>query len=767
MKVRPGALAIAVLLLSVCAGLWWALAVGDAPHDVPARAPDSAQAMRPTQPEPVGPTPALSLAEPGNLEIPENPELPPDFSDSSPMLASQTVLEGRVTTLEHGLPVSDVMVMARFRHGLDRETRTAAEGTWRMSFAGPRTLVSLTVEPGEATSRTQSFQRQHLLPGRTHRVDLTVSGGATVRGVVVGPTGQPLLGAEVWAWCRRDAGREVPDRMVQVDGQGRFRIDAVGPDVVLQAFAPRMVCTAQLQGSLVSGQELDGIEFRMLLSDWVKGEVVTGEGEAVASAVIEITYRVPEGQEPTKSGATGLPPMFWQRALPQRTTSDQAGRFRFLAPPEQESFLDVRHDSFRPWQGAVASSALPVRVVLDSGCLLAGLVVDASHQPIAGASVHLFIDSHSRGHTDAQGRFEFRGLPPRVEQHPALVEWASKGISFEGMENLGLEPIQHEAQLAVTAPGYALHVVEDLELSEDRQPELLLVLEPGLPLGGRVVDGLSNPIAGREVFLRSDHRLQVQFGETSDRASTYTDALGRFGFQDLPAGQLRLSVHEDSSPEVFAHAGDLDVLLVVDEATPGDPGSSVAEAGRALEGQVIDDLDRSPVSYFKLSVRDGDGNGQVYTFQDADGRFTLEDVPPKIQTLEVQAPGYALRELIMPPGAGDEGGVDLLVSLRPARQLALRVLAADGTPAAGAAVQCLDANSQQLLWLPVSSGAVNMSGRLFATDERGELLLQGLPAGLIEVRAAATSLLDGPMVRQQFDLLLPLETRQTLVLPTP
>src|SRR5690606_18492259 len=113
-------------------------------------------------------------------------------------------------------------------------------------------------------------------------------------------------------------------------------------------------------------------------------------------------------------------------------------------------------------------------------------------------------------HTDATGRFHCAGLPPGWHR------------------------------LTASLPGYATLALGELHLEAEgaAQRELLLRLERGFELHGRVVEADGRPVAGAQVQLRKDEVDQLgETGVSSWRhfGQTRSDADGRFLFADLPA----------------------------------------------------------------------------------------------------------------------------------------------------------------------------------------------------------------------------------------
>jgi hypothetical protein len=224
--------------------------------------------------------------------------------------------------------------------------------------------------------------------------------------------------------------------------------------------------------------------------------------------------------------------------------------------------------------------------------------------------------------TDAEGRFEFPGLPDRwslrartpggegarltldlaadrrpiqlvlgsllrlegsVHQADGSPAWrASVQLIARDVRSrqrtgpdgrFALENLDAGPALLVVADDCCAPLVRVLELQAGPSHPLALALERGLRVAGRVQDADGRPRAGLTVHAWSQATLNLPWsGEPVELATLLTspiattDASGAFAFDDLPAGSHRVFVGPHPAgalAETLAQAGDLDLLLVV------------------------------------------------------------------------------------------------------------------------------------------------------------------------------------------------------------
>lgn len=248
----------------------------------------------------------------------------------------------------------------------------------------------------------------------------------------------------------------------------------------------------------------------------------------------------------------------------------------------------------------------------------------------------------------------------------------------DGRATLDADPAD-EGRLEVFAEGHVLQAVDPLSPPPSHDDPLLVVLEPGIPLPGRVVaaeDG--RPIVGARVrmnWLRSE----------GDVAEATSGADGRFTLRVLgiPDDPAFFDVSALDRPFAFGlHSA----------APPTSPIELRVDAGRIFDG-VVRDRSGAPVPDARVRAvspwtrrQPPESASLAHVTTDAAGRFRLRVPKPA---------DAAFWWLVASARDGDFGLVELNSRFGSARTIQLvgfgalagRVVAPDGSPIAGARVR--------------------------------------------------------------------------------
>ncbi len=306
--------------------------------------------------------------------------------------------------------------------------------------------------------------------------------------------------------------------------------------------------------------------------------------------------------------------------LGQRTESGPDGTFELTDVPVT-SQLVVRVDGLE-FQAAEAGS-FSVRanratdvgeVVVQPGVGIRGVVLTADGKRLAGAAVGY--------HSDLP--FTAQGEPNRPER---LVLTDDDGVFH----------IEHARRgtfiLFVQAEGYANQIVRGKSEANLSETSVTVQLLRPDPLTGTVATKPgAAPLAGARL-------LALPIGGLGSLSTTVSDAEGRFEFTDMSAGNYNVTCSADghSSKSLRTWADRFDEPLVFKLPRRGSfEGQIVGETGEAIRSFDLRARRAQHKAGASMEV------GGYRRINDAQGKFTAEDLEPGFYTFEVWAKGYAL-----------------------------------------------------------------------------------------------------------------------------
>ena len=501
------------------------------------------------------------------------------------------------------------------------------------------------------------LREAHAVDGDAAEVTLEPELGGAIEVRLVTPAGEDprgelrLVGG---SWGGGGGGWRTREQPVLGGGAHEFR--GVDPELTWTLMPTLDEHHAELRmGVEVAAGRALRLELEVTPGATVRGEVVDGAGAPLA------------GVEVTAGG--GMPWMGGAGARRAETAADGSFALRGVAPgvveveAEREGWLDATSGELELAEGEERGG---VRLVLERGLSIAGLVRGTEGEPVQGADVTVErltrqnwggwggsrIRREGRAATDAAGRFAISGLQ-------------------EGSYTV-------RASLVDELSGAAARAA--LEGVEAGGPEVALDLAGPVAFEGRVVDDLEQPVPAFEIELAS-----VEQGGPEERQA-YEDPEGRFRFARAGPGLWRVRVEAEGHVQTEE----------LEHALPDGGGELVLALLRTarVEGVVVGPTG-APVA--GASVRGGDGSSEnggggwgswgrprgPRTESGADGRFVLEDVAPGPLTLHAQAEGWAdspTASLELAPG---EARGELVLALREGGRIEGQVLTPEGDPLAG------------------------------------------------------------------------------------
>ncbi len=459
--------------------------------------------------------------------------------------------------------------------------------------------------------------------------------------------------------------------------------------------------------------------------------------------------------------------VWWQRRAPDGTTAREGEPVRGLNAPT----LAV----------TVGDPQAPLPTLADDdppGTLrLEGLVLGADDHPVAGAVVTLGSSPPRTATSDAGGSFAFDGLVARAYRlvarapsgvaGPVVVQLTDKsepvvlrlrggaklavsivGVDAKPVDGATVELRGDDRQTARTEHGEATFspvvagfyriaasaaglapATQLIRISGDTRTRLVLL--PGAPVSGHVVDEHGAPVAGARVVYVANAQLFSAPDWRLDAVTTGSD--GGWRFAALAAGSYRFLASDTD------HATGTSSLVTVDGASEKTGVAIALPPGAIVRGRVVDTA-KQPVAGARVQVgleQRGRGQRQVprQAYSDAQGEFVVRGLPRDHLAATAQHEKGSSRPVSIDATSGE--AKDVAITLDLTASIAGTVVDDAGEPIEGAQVS--------------ATAAMRGSGfdpTLFArgggagtalTDAGGQFRVTGLADGAYSLRASRSA----------------------------
>ena len=382
-------------------------------------------------------------------------ELAPDTVDD------EAGLVVRVTEESDATPVAGLDVRLSYEQGGEQTERmvvTDDEGEARFEFGETVELRVVYADPGERTTPARSWLRRSLPSGERMELELVVSEGGTLAGVVLDQDEVPVPNAEVLGWHRYF---DEPCQSTRSGADGAFTLEHLGANFYVTARTPRLACRWGVRGDLAAGASVEGLEIRFAFVESLHGVVLTPELTPIGGAELSVSHALGTSASYL---LTDTPGILRFHAGQSEGVSDGQGRFELVGLSRGQHGVRVEIASYLAYREFHDTGAQPAEIVLDPGLQLSGRVFDTHGLPATGARVR-FWPCYSNMHTvecselcDESGRFTL----------PSLVREANHAIA-----------IRHE--------GHAVLVVQPIVPGPDGGEFVEVQLDPEEVIAGRVV----------------------------------------------------------------------------------------------------------------------------------------------------------------------------------------------------------------------------------------------------------------------------------------
>lgn len=514
-----------------------------------------------------------------------------------------TTLKVRVTDAKsgRGVPEAQVRVAGEAGGGSGQiasgELVTDVDGRLEVEGLAPgRAKVS--VLHADYTNRTESVE----LKEGGSSVEVALSRGSSLGGVVLSESRQPMPGAEVSLEGANAPGRGAGfggGESATSDASGRFRFDHLSPGRYTLAASVPAQSTDPVEAVVVAGESKDDVVLVLAGGATIRG-VVSGLPETLRAGVGVSASGPRDFRASARTGADGR---FELSGAPAGTISLRAVAGDLLSGATRFSGASVTI--------AEGQKEAEAEIVFEGTGALSGRVTRGG-SPVSDA--RLFVSgqkggSSGSGRTDENGAYRIEGLTSgdytvNVQAVAGGGRGVSKDIRVDG-----------EASL-------------DVEL-------------PMARLFGVVVDSSSKqPLADVRVTANLD-------GGTSGRPGfASSDSNGRFFVDDVEPGTYTLSLRRSGYQEAS------DTASATDQG--GDAGTIEMTRGEGLELRVRDGIYQIPLRSANVRVRDGSGaTTSTWLSLDGDGKGEIASLRPGRYTLVLGSNGYATQVFdgIVVPGA--------------------------------------------------------------------------------------------------------------------
>ncbi len=705
--------------------------------------PGSSTARKEAAADRAAPLPAPAPSKAGEAAV--APDSPPETRQTAPEAALARV-RLIVRLSETGKPFTGARVWLLWKDsaGAERKEtgRTDPRGVWEWEHPPGGHLLGARVAATAATAPATKPIQLPLAAGLDLEVKLWADPAGRIAGLVKDEQGRPVSGATVSGWNGRDSrgqggrGAGDPAAETRTDAGGRYELGGFGMEFTVFAEAPGLVSDRRYTGGFAESRRFEGIDFILVPGYTLTGEVLGPDRRPVDDAAVHLVLPDAWGSR----RATAIPGVFLNRDFRFETRTDADGRFTIGGLFARDWQIQVHSTVAPPWEGTLEPGQKEIRIVLEGGFALEGLVLDWLGGPAEGAEVRLQPQESSlplvtrSTRTDARGRFR--------------------------MTNLGT---MARARLLVHAAGNAVAVLEKIVVKPG-MPPLVVRLEKGLALAGQVQDARGEPVASVPVSIRGprildEFRIPVRTGESLfglERVKTGED--GRFRFVDLYPGDFTVKAAPQGNrpgASTIAPAGTEGLVLVLGAESGGKAvffgKVRNAETGAPLPGASI-----SVMQVRRMDAHSWGARGVAMATSAKDGSFEAKPVEPGELYVWITAKGFSSWQN---KRAEVEAGRHFIAAdLHPARTLLVKVVDAGGNPVQRVSLEVLDPEGKQLS-ITVSQGG---STTQVQTDSEGIAGLAGLPAVPVTVRVTDLGLLLG---RFDFDLTRPTEGTRELRLP--
>lgn len=423
-------------------------------------------------------------------------------------------------------------------------------------------------------------------------IDIPLTGGGTIAGIVLSSQGAPIAGAEVSLQNSGDGGIRFgfDNQGSLTDGVGHFRFEHLSAGRYKVGASMRTESSTSIDVPLNAGDIREDIKLSLDAGATLRG-VVSGLSDGERGGVM---VGAQGGQDYFANTRTNVDGSFAFSGVPKGTVTLRATAGDLIAGSSHTATKEVIV--------AEGQAEVAAEIVFSDGLSISGTIVRRG-APVVGARISAFMSGTGRqasSRSDESGAFRIVGLEA-------------------GRVNL-----------TAFAEGFSSQVSQIVELTADTSIDLVI---PAGRLSGAVVDGASSLPLESTVEVQRLTPAGTSSSGGQPRMVTTTDSSGRFAFEDLEPVDYKITARRSGYESLTqtnkaSEAGE-DLRLALKRGT----GLSV-EARDAQMGFGV----RS------LFVRVQEGTNDAFTGPvalDADGKGEIPGLLPGSYVVTAQASGYA------------------------------------------------------------------------------------------------------------------------------
>jgi hypothetical protein len=439
---------------------------------------------------------------------------------------------------------------------------TAADGTY--------SLDGLEVFAYTVRATANSFSPTELteIPAPRAEVDIYLTKGGDVGGIVKDTSGNPVAGATVSAYSEVDT-QDVfkiimnkarpPVDAGESNGRGAFKLTTLGPGVYNFLIEAKGYQRGESLKVRVTPGQTNNLAFTLKPGETLRGTITGPTGEPVAG--VKVRFQL------AGTGAAPRRDIINISFDEDKIVTDAQGEFQTDTLEEGTYTLLCWHQDYQTLRKndvRVGPATEDLQLKLQNGGRIRGTIREVtSGKPIVGArlSASDIADVHKEAVSEEDGSFVLAGLS--AQTRPVTIN--------------------------VTADGFA-RAKHEVKVEDNREVEQDFEMQATGVVVGRVVNTAGQPVAGARVMAKK----QSDSGVDQTLANDLTDRDGKFELKGIESGsknwiRVKKGEYLDGNSDAFdlEPSQSLELSPIVLELGGSVGGKVVSADGKPLDGSLV------------------------------------------------------------------------------------------------------------------------------------------------------------------------------------